>query len=173
MGIFNATCPVTLADIRTAAEKPIIGSLDTQHLLFYISLGFSAITVLAAGSLAITHLFNYSRPREQRQIVRICFYPVVFALLSTFSIFDYAAYIYLEPIRNMYEPIALASLFLLLVEFAAPNPSSREEYFDNLENRKQEGGKCRRRRKWKSVPGGSLRWFQVRIDCSTMAKSRH
>ena len=88
-GIFNVTCPLSKAEIdRANVEKPIVGDITLQRLMFYISCGF---TILAAGLgifLAITNLRCWVRPREQRQIIRIAFYPVTFCPLGCFSVYS-------------------------------------------------------------------------------------
>ena len=95
---FNATCPLSKAEIdRANVEKPIVGNVTLQHLMLYISGGFTGLAVVLGTLLAITHLSCYVRPREQRQIIRIVFFPVVFCILSCFSIYSYPDSIYLKP----------------------------------------------------------------------------
>ena len=66
---FNATCPLSKAEIdRPNAEKPFVGDVTLQHLMWYISGGFTLLAVALGVFLAITHLSCYVRPREQRQI---------------------------------------------------------------------------------------------------------
>ena len=162
---FNATCPLSKAEIdHPNVEKPIIGNVTLQHLMWYISGGFSVLAVILGTFLAITHLSCYVRPREQRQIIRIAFYPVVFCILGCFSIYSYPDSIYFLPSQQLYEPVALAAIFFLFIEFAAPNTETREQYFYELEHRKQKGGrfaKFKRNKSWDVVEGGSLRWYQV------------
>ncbi|KAI0859835.1 organic solute transporter Ostalpha-domain-containing protein [Xylaria cubensis] len=156
-----ATCPLPKDEIEGGpSEQPIVGNITFQYLLFYISLVFTGITILSSLSITISHLRCYVRPREQRQVVRILFYPVFLAVTSTFSILDYTAYLYLWPAAGLYEPISLAAIFFLFVEFAAPDASTREQYFNNLEAKRQKGGRFELKKAWTLVPGGSLRWYQ-------------
>ena len=127
MGLFNATCPLPKDAIDAKnAEKPIIGNVTFQHLEFYIAAGFSCVCVTLMFFVAVSHLSCYVRPREQRQIIRICFYPVTFAICSAFSIFSYPVSIYAQPAAAIYEPVSLAAIFFLFVEFSAGNPENRE-----------------------------------------------
>ena len=80
-----------------------------------------------------------------------------------FSIYSYPDSLYLEPAQEIYEPVALVSLFFLYVEYAAPDQESRELYFHQLDNRKQKGGRWSRKKGYDVIPGGSLRWYQVSI----------
>ncbi|KAI1749863.1 organic solute transporter Ostalpha-domain-containing protein [Xylaria castorea] len=161
MGLFNATCPLPKDEIEGGpSEQPIVGNITFQYLLFYISLAFTGITILSCLSITVSHLRCYVRPREQRQVIRILFYPVFLAVTSTFSIFNYTAYLYLWPAAGLYEPISLAAIFFLFVEFAAPDASTREQYFNDLEAKRQKGGRFELKKAWTLVPGGSLRWYQ-------------
>lgn len=162
MGLFNATCPLPKNTIDGKnAEKPIIGNIKFQRLEFYIAAGFSVICATLMLYVAISHLCCYVRPREQRQIVRICFYPVVFAVCSLFSIYNYGDSLYLQPTASLYEPVSLTAIFFLFVEFAAGKPDTREQYFYELENKRQVGPRFGKKR-WVVANGGSLRWYQVR-----------
>ena len=164
MGFLNATCPLSKAEIDKAiVEVSIVGNFDFQHLMFYISRGFSGAASILMLALALSHLQCYVRPREQRQIIRIAFYPVVKAVLSCFSIYSYPDSIYFLPSQDLYEPCALAAIFFLFIEFAAPDLDTRDQYFNELELRRPGGGTFQRRRRIETVPGGSLRWYQVRI----------
>ncbi|KAI1735807.1 organic solute transporter Ostalpha-domain-containing protein [Xylaria scruposa] len=157
----TATCPLPKDEIEGGpSEQPIVGNITFQQLLFYISLVFTGITILSSLSITVSHLRCYVRPREQRQVVRILFYPVILAVTSTFSILNYTAYLYLWPAAGLYEPISLAAIFFLFVEFAAPDASTREQYFNNLEAKRQKGGRFELKKAWTLVPGGSLRWYQ-------------
>lgn len=157
-----ATCPLPKDEIEGGpSEAPIVGNVTFQNLLFYISLGFAGITVLSCLHIASTHLVCYVRPREQRQVIRILFYPVVLAVTSAFSILNYTAYLYLWPAAGLYEPISLAAIFFLFVEFAAPDTTTREQYFNDLDAKRQKGGRFELKKAWTLVPGGSLRWYQV------------
>ncbi|KAI0549786.1 organic solute transporter Ostalpha-domain-containing protein [Xylaria curta] len=157
----TATCPLPKDEIEGGpSEQPIVGNITFQQLLFYISLVFTGITILSSLSITISHLRCYVRPREQRQVVRILFYPVILAVTSTFSILNYTAYLYLWPAAGLYEPISLAAIFFLFVEFAAPDASTREQYFNDLEAKRQKGGRFELKKAWTLVPGGSLRWYQ-------------
>ena len=161
MGLFNATCPLPKDAIDSKnAEKPIVGNVTFQHLEFYIAAGFSCVCVSLMLFVAVSHLSCYVRPREQRQIIRICFYPVTFAICSAFSIFSYPVSIYAQPAAAIYEPVSLAAIFFLFVEFSAGNPEDRESYFYELEHKRQTGPRFGKK-KWTTGSGGSLRWYQV------------
>ena len=168
MTLFNSTCPLPKSYVDLPnAEKPIVGSIKFQQLMLYIGAAFTVLNAFFTLSLMVRHLLCYTRPREQRQIIRIVFYPMVFGVFSLFSIYSYPDSLYLSPAQEIYEPVALVSLFILFAEYAAPDQESRELYFYQLENRKQKGGKFSRKKGYDVIPGGSLRWYQVSIRPST------
>jgi hypothetical protein len=164
MGIFgtNSTCPAPKDDVNLPnSEEPIFGDVHFQTLLFWIAAGFTTVNAIICLFLAITHLTCYVRPREQRQIIRILFYPVVYGVCSCFSIQSYPNSLYLAPTADIYEPVALTGIFLLFIEYAHGEPSTREQYFAELEHKKKTGSQFKKGG-WVTVPGGSLRWYQVR-----------
>lgn len=157
--LFNGTCPIPLSVIKEPnKERPIFGKTTTQDLLVYISVGSAAYTIIASCSLILTHLLHYVRAREQRQIIRLAFYPLFYAVFSAASVYSYPDSIYLRPAGDLIEPISLAALFFLFLEYAEPNPDHREEYFSTLELKYQVK---RFSKETKTVSGGSYRWFQV------------
>lgn len=156
MGLFNTTCPIPIEEtLSSNIAEPITGTLTYQALIAYISFGSTIYVAVVCSYLALTHLLHYVRVREQRQIIRLTFYPFVLAIFHTLAIYSYPNSIYLLPVGQLIEPISLAALFFLFVEFAEPEPDEREQYFRNLELRVLQG------RKPITLPGGSLRWFQV------------
>ena len=160
----NSTCPLPKdeASLQMAAE-PIAGSLTFQHIILLVSIGCAGAATIISLFLIFKHLHRYTQPKQQRQIIRIIFTPVVFGLMSALSIVDYDAAIYLIPLRDLYETFALGSLFLLFTEYVAPDPVTRDAYFYNLEQRKKRGGMFSRSKEYDVVPGGSLKWFKVRL----------
>jgi len=147
----NATCPASPGNANMKGE-PIAGSLTFQHLIQIIGWACFGLTALLSLGLIIPHLRNYRAPNEQRQIFRIILLPIVYSLVSVVSLHAYNAAQYIEPIAQLYEAVALASLFLLYVNFVAPEAHTRNEFFSKLENTTKKG---------QVVPGGSLKWFRT------------
>jgi hypothetical protein len=165
----NSTCPLPKDEASLLlVGKPVVGNLTFQHLILLISIGCAGTTAVLALWLIVKHLHRYTQPRQQRQIIRIIATPVVFAVMSTLAILDYGAANYLIPVRDLYETFALASLFLLFIEYVTPDEDSREAYFSNLENRKKRGSMFSRSKAYDVIPGGCLKWFNV---CSDLRSS--
>jgi hypothetical protein len=140
---------------------PIAGSLTFQHIIQIIGWVCFGVTTLLFLGLCIPHFRRYRAPNEQRQVFRIILLPVVYSITSVVSIHAYKAAQYIEPIANLYEALALASLFLLYVHYVAPEVHSRDEFFHRLEQKKKNG---------EIVGGGSLRWFRVSHHPSTTSE---
>lgn len=138
----------------------IVGPFTLQQLLFIFSISCAGITTLISIFLIIKHLHRYTEPKQQRQIVRIVFFPVLFATLSALSILNYDAAKYMQPLIALYEPFALAALFLLYIEHVAPDENARSAFFATLEYRRPRR-KFPPTTKYTVVPGGSQRWYRV------------
>lgn len=104
------------------------------------------------------HTVYWVRPVEQRQILRIIMFNVVFSLSAFFSIYFYASAVYNHAWAVYYEGFAMTALFLLYVQLICANPNDRAQYFSNLQRLWYNG-------KIKESSNGSLRWFRVRSAC--------
>lgn len=138
----------------------VAGPFTLQHLLFLFSIACAGLTTIISLFLIMKHLHRYTNPKQQRQIVRIIFTPVVFATLSAISILSYSAAQYMQPLTALYEAFALASLFLLMVEYVAPDENTRAAFFENLECHKPKS-QWLPSKGYNVVPGGSGPWYRV------------
>ncbi|KAG8986795.1 hypothetical protein FRB90_003769, partial [Tulasnella sp. 427] len=67
----------------------------------------------------IRHAHNYRVPGEQRQILRILYLPIVYAVFSFLSFRWFSSYTYLSLVEAIYEAFVLGSFLLLLVHYVA------------------------------------------------------
>ena len=79
--------------------------------------------------------------------------PIAYCLFNFLALTSTMDYMYIEPIGAIYEAFTVPALFFLVLEWVCPDGTDREKYFDNLELHSGRG---------KVLPGGSLKWFQVR-----------
>lgn len=100
------------------------------------------------------HAIYWVRPAEQRQMMRIILFDVVFTITSYFSIYFYGSAVYNHAWAQYYEGFAMIALFLLYVQLLCPDPNQRAAYFHNLELHTKKG-------KVKKNSNGSLAWFRV------------
>lgn len=68
----------------------------------------------------------------------------------------------MQPLIDLYETFALAGLFLLFVEFVAPDENTRLNYFATLENRKAKN-QFRPSKGYTVIPGGCQQWYQRKL----------
>jgi hypothetical protein len=141
-------------------DKLSIG-ITFKQLATYITLACLGLSTISALFLTWKHLHRYTKPKEQRQNIRIIAMPVFFCAVSLISIIYYTDSIYIVPIMGIYEAFCIAALFLLFLEIICPDEEARPKYFANLENKDKKGN---------IVPGGSLKWFNVSIDRSHSAR---
>lgn len=121
------------------------------------------------GGLALTHIFNYTIPREQRFLLRVIALPPVYTICNLIGTIDYPTNIYLAQIPNLVEAFGLAAVFELYVNFLTPGATvlQRDQFFENLERThiKTPFVCCfSKRNQRRKHDHGSLRWFKVRLD---------
>lgn len=133
-----------------------------HELAKYMTLACLGLTTISALLLIWKHLHRYTRPKEQRQNIRIIAMPVFFCVVSLVSILFYDDSIYITPIMGVYEAFCIAALFLLFLEFICPDEEARPKYFSNLENKDKKGN---------IIPGGSRKWFNVSSFSVTFSPS--
>lgn len=152
MGIFKSDgsssgCP--------ALPQPLTEHGSAYQIMFYITIAGIALTAIFSLSLIFMHLTRYIAPKEQRQIVRLVFAPVVIAFMSIISLISYTAARYVAELGDLYDAFALAGLYLLFVQFSIPSGTSGPELFDNMD---QNSGSSKNPRK--------ADWPQVSIPLS-------
>ncbi|KAK7544627.1 organic solute transporter Ostalpha-domain-containing protein [Phyllosticta citribraziliensis] len=129
---------------------------------------FTAIAVIISLVLIFEHATHYSRPWEQKQIIRILLMIPIYAAVSLLSIHYYTNHIYFEVIRDCYEAFAISSFFTLLCHYIAPTLHEQKEYFRNVEPKnwvwpmtwaqKCSGGQDKG---WLRKPRSGLTWFNI------------
>lgn len=68
----------------------------------------------------------------------------------------------MAPLIALYETFGLAALFLLFVEYVAPDENTRLGYFGTLENRKPKS-QFMPSKGYTVIPGGSQKWYQRKV----------
>lgn len=95
----------------------------------WISYISTLITCVILVSLKIVHLWNYRRPEEQRQIMRIFLAPVILSTVSLWEVLKYDIALYIDPVANFYETVFLCAIFLLFIQYSAPGRKFGDEMF--------------------------------------------
>jgi hypothetical protein len=108
MGLFSGTCDVP-AGSTSYNEKG-----TAYNTMKWVAIGCTIATGSILCTLKWFHLMTYTRPKEQRQIVRILIAPTVWAVVSLAQILDYRNAQYYQPLGEVYESIYLCCVFLLV-----------------------------------------------------------
>nr|OQO24146.1 hypothetical protein B0A51_08989 [Rachicladosporium sp. CCFEE 5018] len=112
------------------------GTQITFHTLLII---LSAVMCIIACSISLlliaAHLLHWTRPREQRQMVRIIAFVPLYSIIALFCVWFYHASGFLIPFGQWMEGLALTCLFLFYVEAASPEETQRLQFFDDLERK--------------------------------------
>ncbi|GJJ71048.1 hypothetical protein EMPS_03398 [Entomortierella parvispora] len=108
----------------------------------YIGWGIAGLAALIATLISFRLLYkharNYTKPTEQRQIMRILLMVPIYAIISFFSYRFYKEAIYYETIRDCYEAFVIHSFFTLLLTYLGDSQEARHaKMVDNLPNRKK------------------------------------
>jgi len=77
--------------------------------------------------LIIKHSGSYSKPTQQRYIIRVLFIIPVYAILSWWAYVLYRHSIFILLVREVYEAFALTSFFLLLANYIGDTPDEKRE----------------------------------------------
>lgn len=95
-----------------------------QHRIGWAIAGACAcVTVIITMVSVLRHCRDYTNRREQRQIIRILYMPLVYAVISFFSYRFFRNYTYYSFIEAAYEAVTLSAFLLLLIEFVAATTS--------------------------------------------------
>ncbi|KAF2180699.1 DUF300-domain-containing protein [Zopfia rhizophila CBS 207.26] len=125
-------CNTTLIDEKIE-EKPIWKTLTFHHFGLILSATFGLLAVAIALFLILRHATHYSKPWEQKHIIRILFMIPIYATVSFLSYLYYRHAIYFDVLRDCYEAFAIASFFTLMCHYIAPNLHEQKHYFRNIE----------------------------------------
>lgn len=132
--MINTTCNATLDDLRIGgSEVPIAGNMTFHQLGLIIAGACSIFAIVISFYLIFMHAIHYTKPNEQRHIIRILFMIPVYAAASFLSFWFYWHAIYFEVISDCYEAFAIASFFALLCHYIAPNLHDQKNYFRSIQ----------------------------------------
>ena len=152
----SSGCPPP-PDNANVKGDPLVGSVTFQNLITFIGWGCLGVSILLWLGLIFSHLRRYTVPIEQRQIIRrLVSIPVVYTIVAVISVHAYSAEGYVEPVTGLYETYRLAFLFLLYVQYVAPDAATRDLFFQSLEMKDKKGN---------VKPHGELQWFRVSGTC--------
>lgn len=123
-----ATCPSDNTEAVDQSSFWSSGNLnwDEHRIGWAIAGGCAVLTVIISIISVLQHCRNYTKPNEQRQILRVLYMPPVYAVISFFSYRYFRSYTYYELIEVAYEAVTLSAFLLLLIEFVAATAAGRD-----------------------------------------------
>ncbi|KAJ5378713.1 hypothetical protein N7509_011832 [Penicillium cosmopolitanum] len=160
---------------NTTTEEQKIEEVDlwdggiTFHELSLILGGVCAlIACVISIFLIMGHATHYSKPVEQRHIIRILWMVPVYSVVAWISILFYHDAVYFEVIGNCYEAFCIAAFFGLMCHYIAPDLHSQKDYFRGIQpktwlwplNHFQKWKWCGGERLWRN-PRSGLTWFNI------------
>lgn len=111
------------------------GGLTFHDLSILVSGVFAICAACASFYLMVRHATHYSRPLEQRHIIRILLMVPIYSFVAWLSIVFYRNAIYYTLIGNCYEAFAIAAFFSLLCHYIAPDLHAQKDYFRGIKPR--------------------------------------
>ncbi|KAI1323196.1 organic solute transporter Ostalpha-domain-containing protein [Xylariaceae sp. FL0255] len=130
--MWNTTCNSTLENERIS-EVPIVHNLTFHQLTLIIGGATTIFAIIVSFYLIFQHATNYTRPREQRHIIRILFMVPIYAVSSFLCLMFYWKATYFQVISEAYEAFAIASFFALMCHYLAPNLHEQKQFFRQMQ----------------------------------------
>ncbi|PPQ71311.1 hypothetical protein CVT24_012037 [Panaeolus cyanescens] len=96
---------------------------DAHRIGWAIAGGTAILTIIISSFTILGHCRNYTKPAQQRQILRILYMPPIYAIISFFSYRFFRDYTYYSFIQIAYEAITLSAFLLLIIEYVAETAS--------------------------------------------------
>ena len=119
------------------ADPEHITSIADLAQASYIGWALSGAAAVIASSIAFhlifKHLQFYTRPNQQRYIVRIILLIPIYACISWLSYFFYRQSVYFELVRDCYEAFVIASFFILLLQYLGDSVQVQQEKLQDPE----------------------------------------
>ncbi|KAI1352288.1 DUF300-domain-containing protein [Xylaria sp. FL0043] len=131
-GFFNTTCNSTLEDLRIGSEEKLAGNFTFHQLALIIAGGSTIVAYIVSFYLMWQHALNYTKPREQKHIIRILFMVPIYATSSFLSLWFYWHAVYFQVISETYEAFAISSFFALMCHLVAPDLHEQKQYFRQM-----------------------------------------
>ncbi|GME49328.1 putative duf300 domain-containing protein [Neofusicoccum parvum] len=116
-------------------EADVFRGLRFHDISIHLGFLFTWLACVLSFYLSLRHAVNYTKPNEQKQILRILFMVPAFSITAFLSIKFYEAHVYLEAAHQFYEALVLAAFFMLLCNFLAPDLKTFKEAFTHVKPR--------------------------------------
>ncbi|KAH8746007.1 organic solute transporter Ostalpha-domain-containing protein, partial [Diaporthe sp. PMI_573] len=114
-------------------EQQLASGIRVHGLLLSLSTSATLVACCLTAWQVFQHARHYTKPNEQKQIIRILLMVPVYTIACTVSIEFYKQHVYLASIYEFYESLIIAAFFLLLCQLLHPDRSTLERAFSLVE----------------------------------------
>ncbi|KAJ5908399.1 hypothetical protein N7495_001081 [Penicillium taxi] len=125
-------CNATQEHLKISEEALWDGGLTFHHLSLVLGGACALAACLVSAYLIMAHATHYSKPVEQRHIIRILVMVPVYSIVAFLSIWKYNYSVYFTVLGNCYEAFAISAFFSLLCSYLAPDLHSQKDYFRGI-----------------------------------------
>lgn len=98
---------------------------DAHRIGWAVSGAFALAAIIITLVSVSRHARNYHVPKEQRQIIRILYMPLVYAIISWLSYRFFRAYTYYSFTVIIYEAFTISAFLLLIIQYVASTSSGK------------------------------------------------
>ncbi|KAF3767465.1 DUF300-domain-containing protein, partial [Cryphonectria parasitica EP155] len=106
--------------------------LTFHQLAILISAAAGLGSFMLSFFLIYMHAAHYTKPAEQRNIIRILFMIPIYAASNFLQLYFYHHAVYYSVISDCYEAFAIAAFFSLMCQYVAPNLHEQKQFFRQL-----------------------------------------
>ncbi|KAK7927128.1 hypothetical protein PG985_004126 [Apiospora marii] len=121
-----------MEELRVGSEVQIVPGFTFHMLAIIIGGGCAVIATMTSLYLVWMHALNYTKPREQKHIIRILFMIPIYSISAFLCIWKYWHAVYYQVISDCYEAFAISSFFALMCHYVAPNLHEQKDYFRHM-----------------------------------------
>ncbi|KAK8052017.1 hypothetical protein PG993_003402 [Apiospora rasikravindrae] len=114
------------------SEVELVAGFTFHRLAIIVGGGCAVIAILTSFYLVWMHALNYTKPQEQKQIIRILFMIPIYSVSAFLCIWKYWHAVYYQVISDCYEAFAISSFFALMCHYVAPDLHDQKEYFRHM-----------------------------------------
>ncbi|KAJ0301802.1 hypothetical protein Brms1b_012283 [Colletotrichum noveboracense] len=114
-------------------EQKLTSGIRLHGLLLSLSTSATIVACCLTAWQVSQHARHYTKPSEQKQIIRILLMVPIYTIACTLSIEFYKQHVYLASIYEFYESLVIAAFFLLLCQLLHPDPTTLRRAFSLVE----------------------------------------
>ncbi|KKY34207.1 putative duf300 domain [Diaporthe ampelina] len=128
----NLTYCNTTVEEMEISEIPMAGPFTFHELALMVSAATALLSMFISFYLIWMHALNYTKPDEQKYIIRILLMIPIYAASAFLQLRYYHQAVYFAVISDCYEAFAISSFFALLCQYTAADLHSQKQFFREL-----------------------------------------